>query len=235
MQFTLNSKPTQKPKPTPSQSIPIKSFNPDPKSDSDSDEIKKTNKDLIKSSLYQQAQNSQLSSALSEDPTLLCYDLYKAKVDQEKSLIESNREAKYHDNIKQHAEFKKRERLILNERYESKLRELEKEEFGETEEYFTQSYIEFMKQNKVFELHLDRIDKQSELTSISSKNPDMFLNRLTACDGVEEACVKRAKISDVLDELPCVVTSVSDKRTDSQVQNARDRYLSRKGLKLNNK
>lgn len=233
MQFTLKSKPTQKPNPSPS--IPTKSFNPDSKSDSDSDEIKKTNKDLIKSSLYQQAQNSQLYSALSEDPTIICYDLYKAKVDQEKSLIESNKESKYHDNIKQHAEFKKRERLILKERYESKLRELEKEEFGETEEYFTQSYIEFMKQNKVFELHLDKIDKLSELTSINSKNPDMFLNRLTTCESVEDTCVKKPKISEILNELPSVVNEVSDKRTESQVQNARERYLSRKGVKLNNK
>lgn len=232
MEFTLKPKPAKKSKPD--SIIPSKSFKAE-KSDSDSDEIKKTNKDLIKSSLFYQSQNSQLFNALSEDPTIICYDLYKTKAEQEKKSEEIHKGAKYHENIKQHADFKKRERMILKERYESKLRELEKEEFGETEEYFTQSYIEFMKQNKIFEAQLDKIDKQSELTSIGCKNPDTFLNRLTTPDPLE-TITKKPKTSEIIDQLPIIAsTPTTNKRTESQLQNARDRYLVRKSQKLNNK
>lgn len=204
-------------------------------SESESDEIKKTNKDLIKSSLYSQS-SSCLASALAEDPTLVSYDLYKTKAElEQQAKATDTKDPKYHGNIKQHAEFRKRERMVLKERQEAKLRELEKDEFGETEEYFTQSYIDYMKQNKIFEDNLQQIDSVNEKTCITNKSPDLFLNKLI-CDP-SEIPQKRPKIDEILPIMESEPENIkkqgdidylNDKRTDSQLQNARDRFLARK-------
>jgi hypothetical protein len=234
MEFGFTSKNKQLSKSNLKKSIPSKSFQQPPSSDSDSDEIKRTNKDLIKSSLYNQTSN-ELVSALSEDPTLLSYDLYKTKAELAKKLEEpESKDSKYHENIKQHAELKKREKLILKEKQEARLREAEKEEFGETEEYFTHSYLEYMKKNQIFEEKLEEIDRNNQKTSISSKKPEYFLSKLI-CDP-SEIPQKKSKTHEILEEEEksgnCFeIDQVNDKRTQSQVQNARDRFLARKKQK----
>lgn len=223
---------------------PKKGFGVVESSDEESDEIKKTNKDLIKASLYKQSYSTDVCEALAEDPTIFSYDLYKSKLIEEPKKDQEDQNAKYHNHLKEIAEFKKREREIIKERVEAKQRELEKEEFGESEIYYTTSYLKFMEENKKFEEKLDEFDLRSELTSIEHKKPENFLNRII--DDRDTEPKKRPKLEEeseasepnTLSQLPQSLLQplkdpstnqvYSDKRTESQLSCAKERYLMRK-------
>lgn len=188
--------------------------------DENETEIQKINKDIIKASLYQQASSQGISKALAEDPTIFAYDLYKSKETPQLEEETVKNEAKYHEQIKMVADFKKKEREVIKERVEASQREKEKKEFGETEVYFTQSYLELMKSNKKFEETLKAEDLVSDLHSIKHKRPSAFLNNI-----ISETVSKPYKKIKI--EVAEPVKTI-DKRSESEVNCAKERYLARK-------
>ena len=211
---------------------PKQSFTKNIEEIEDESEIKKINKDIIKASLYKQAYSAEVYSALAEDPTIFAYDLYKSKnstkeAEEEEEVLQH--QPKYHDQIKQIAEFKKKEREVIKERVEAQLREKEKEVFGETEAYYTQSYLQLLNQNKKFEEELEVRDKISQLHSIEYKNPEKFLNHIIS-DAPSEPC-KKIKIETNEGEVKAEIVGLSEKRLGSEIDCARERYLARKNRK----
>ena len=212
---------------------PKKGFKVEEESDNEENDIKKTNKDIIKASLYKQTYTSDVYEALAEDPTIFSYDLYKSKPIKEESQVNStNKEPIYHENLKRNAEFKKKEREIIKERVEHQQREKEKEEFGETEIYYTQSYLKLLKENKDFEQKLDQHDLISELHSIEHKNPEKFLNSLISDPNSEPSKKPKLEesenITSILPATEITQMIIINKRSESELKCAKERYLQRK-------
>jgi Coiled-coil domain-containing protein 55 (DUF2040) len=208
--------------------------------DSEDDEtkgIKKINKDIIKSSLYKQQFTPEICSALAEDPTIFSYDLYKSKEIPEEQELPVVRAPKYHDHIKKVAEFRKKEKEIIKERVEAKLIEKQIEEIGQSEVYYTQSYLAFIKDHKKFEEKLNDADFVSDLHSIQYNNPEKFLNNIIS----EPEPYKKFKTEDLINETtPSAKTPenqpkaelIPTKRSESELKCAKERYLSRKQSKV---
>ena len=222
-----------------------KEFCVDSESDDEENVVKKANKDIIKASLYKQSYSADVYSALAEDPTIFSYDLYKSKAikETEKEPIKG---PQYHESIKRTAEFKKREKEVIKERLEAKLLE----GYNSTEVYYTQSYQNFVKDNKKFEEKLNSDDLASELKSIEHKNPDSFLNNIISTSTFEP--YKKIKIEEnpsnnenslikednknilfvekqgLQEEKQKNTVKITEKRSESEVLSAKERYLARK-------
>jgi hypothetical protein len=135
---------------------------------------------------------------------------------------------------------------VIKERLEAKLLE----GYNSTEVYYTQSYLNFVKDNKKFEEKLNSDDLASELKSIEHKNPDSFLNNIISTSTFEP--YKKIKIEEnpsnnenslikednknilfvekqgLQEEKQKNTVKITEKRSESEVLSAKERYLARK-------
>lgn len=146
--------------------------------------IATTNKDIIKQSLfYKYKQNNDTYKALASDPTIFAYDSVHDTLQSNRDFLRKegnkSKDARYQQSMKDHADFKKREKSIIKERIESLAREREKTLIGDTERFITPSYLKVLEENKKFEKVLDMEDKINLDKSIEGKSSlDTFYHKL---------------------------------------------------------
>lgn len=152
--------------------------------DEETSPIATANRDIIKQSLfYKYKQNNETYKALASDPTIFAYDAVHDTLQSSRDLRrkESNvtQEARYQKNMRDHAEFKKKEKSVIKERIESLAREREKSLVGDTERFITPSYLKVLEENKKFEEVLDMEDKINNQKSIvGGSSFDTFYQKL---------------------------------------------------------
>ncbi len=152
--------------------------------DEETTPISTANRDIIKQSLfYKYKQNNEIYKALASDPTIFAYDAVHDTLQSSRDLrrkeSSETKEARYQKNMKDHAEFKKKEKSVIKERIESLAREREKSLVGDTERFITPSYLQVLEENKKFEKVLDMEDKINNQKSIvGGSSFDTFYQKL---------------------------------------------------------
>mmetsp|Transcript_7845 Transcript_7845/g.11569 ORF Transcript_7845/g.11569 Transcript_7845/m.11569 type:complete len:219 (+) Transcript_7845:9-665(+) len=186
-----------------------------------SEGVKKVNEDIAS----QQAKaQSQIYSALAQDPTIFAFDsFYESFKPQPKSPESSG--PKYYEAFKEAADFRNKEKQILRNKAESRA----VQDDTEVERFITPSYKKFLQETKQWEA--------SEVPSKKGDFSSLYRNLLTKnkAMGAEPTKVPKKQETQEFTEVISTEETQEPKEVqlskEEKVLSARERYLQRK---LNN-